>query len=61
MVACGFLFFRSTDFDYQFDDTVSPASDVHSPVGGPFTPQTPGTAYSPYGPSPSSSYQGRLC
>lgn len=48
---------RSTDFDYQFDDTVSPSSDVRSPMGGPFTPQTPGTAYSPYGLSPSSSYQ----
>ncbi|XP_045177406.2 transcription elongation factor SPT5-like [Mercenaria mercenaria] len=48
---------RSQDFDYQLDDTVSPASDVHSPVGGPFTPQTPGSAYSPYNPSPGSSYQ----
>ncbi|WAR02974.1 SPT5H-like protein, partial [Mya arenaria] len=45
---------RQSDFDYNLDDSVSPASDVRSPVGGPFTPQTPGTAYSPYGPSPSS-------
>lgn len=48
---------RSNDFDYNLDDSVSPASEVHSPVGGPFTPQTPGTAYSPYGPSPGSAYQ----
>ncbi|KAL4224649.1 Transcription elongation factor SPT5 [Mactra antiquata] len=48
---------RSSDFDYQLDDTVSPSSDIHSPVGGPFTPQTPGSAYSPYNPSPGSSYQ----
>ncbi|KAH3888745.1 transcription elongation factor SPT5-like [Dreissena polymorpha] len=47
---------RTSDFDYSLEDSVSPASDILSP-GGPFTPQTPGTAYSPYGASPSSSFQ----
>ncbi|KAK3597633.1 hypothetical protein CHS0354_030186 [Potamilus streckersoni] len=41
---------RSNDFDFPFDESPSP-SDTHSPMG-PFTPQTPGSSYSPYGQSP---------
>jgi len=66
------LLFRPNDFDYQFDDappssgyTPNPATpgyhaDTPSPQG-PYNPQTPGSAYSPYqgNPSPSPvSYQG---
>lgn len=52
---------RVNDFDYNFEspspgnyDTPNPATpgypaDTPSPIGGPFTPQTPGTSYSPYG------------
>lgn len=59
---------RNNDFDYHFDDNPSPGdyggatpnpgtpgytADTPSPMG-PFTPQTPGTSYSPYAqPSPS--------
>lgn len=66
--------FRNNDFDYHFDDNPSPgdyggatpnpgtpgySADTPSPMG-PFTPQTPGTSYSPYAqPSPSpGSYSG---
>lgn len=67
---------RNNDFDYHFDDNPSPGdyggatpnpgtpgytADTPSPMG-PFTPQTPGTSYSPYAqPSPSpGSYSGNL-
>ncbi|XP_050411493.1 transcription elongation factor SPT5 [Patella vulgata] len=61
---------RANDFDYAFDDSPSPSGyaatpnpgtpgyQADSPMGGPYTPQTPGSAYSPYVASPSpSSYQ----
>ncbi|ESP00239.1 hypothetical protein LOTGIDRAFT_225963 [Lottia gigantea] len=61
---------RANDFDYQFEDSPSPAGygssanpgtpgyQADSPLAGPYTPQTPGSAYSPYVASPSpSSYQ----
>ena len=66
------LYLRQNEYDYTFDNTPSPAdyastpnpsssnyqADTPSPMG-PYTPQTPGSGYSPYHASPSpSGYQG---
>lgn len=63
--------FRNNDFDYNYDDSPSPADfgatpnpvtpgyHPDSPMG-PYTPQTPGSAYSPY-PAPSpGGFEGKL-